>query len=189
MTSSKPEANRAESKAAYALSDVPKLVAPDVWVVDGAPLRTKGLPLPVRMTVMRLANGDLLLHSPLAFDAHLRRALERLGPVRHLIAPNSAHWLFLRGWQQDCPKALIWAAPGLRNRAQVKGAGLRLDHDLGPTPPAAWAGEIEQVVVPGGFGFAEVAFFHRPSRTLVLTDLVLNLEPAKLPPSHGRWRA
>lgn len=36
-------------------------------------------------------------------------------------------------------------------------------------------------MVPGGLGFREVAFFHKRSRTLVLTDLVLNLEPAKMP--------
>jgi len=36
-------------------------------------------------------------------------------------------------------------------------------------------------VVPGGAGFREVAFFHRPTRTLILTDLIQNLEPEKLP--------
>jgi hypothetical protein len=33
----------------------------------------------------------------------------------------------------------------------------------------------------GGAGFAEVAMFHRPSRTLLLTDLVVNIEARKLP--------
>ena len=34
--------------------------------------------------------------------------------------------------------------------------------------------------IPGGAGFREVAFLHRPTRTLILTDLVQNLEPEKL---------
>ena len=38
-------------------------------------------------------------------------------------------------------------------------------------------------MVQGGFGFTEVALFHRPSRTLLLSDLVLNLEVPRLP----RW--
>jgi hypothetical protein len=38
-------------------------------------------------------------------------------------------------------------------------------------------------VVPGGAGFREVDFFHKPSRTLVLTDLVVNLEGDKMPAS------
>ena len=39
---------------------------------------------------------------------------------------------------------------------------------------------LEQINVPGGFGVNEVAFFHRQSRTLILTDLVENFEPQKL---------
>ena len=47
--------------------------------------------------------------------------------------------------------------------------------------PPEWAQDIEQAVIPGTAGFQEVTFFHRPSRTLVLTDLVVNLEAGKLP--------
>jgi hypothetical protein len=184
MASSRPEPTAAPTgaEAGYPPLDTPKPVAEGVWVVDGAPMRVLGVPLPVRMAVLRLGGGDLLLHSPVRYDEGLRRALERLGRVRHLVAPNSAHWMFLPDWQRNCPDALVWAAPGLRGRAQVKRSGLRVDHDLGEVPPAAWAGEVEQAVVPGGLGFAEVALFHRASGTLLLTDLVLNLEPAKLPP-------
>ena len=49
-------------------------------------------------------------------------------------------------------------------------------------PPDAWGGVVDLVTVPGGLGFTEVAFFHRPSATLVLTDLVQNFEPLRLPP-------
>ena len=160
---------------------MPKRVAEGVWIVDSGPLRVLGLPVPVRMTVFRLRSGDLLLHSPTRYDAALRDELERLGRVRHLVAPNSAHWTFLRDWQQACPEAVTWAAPGLRDRAQVRRSGVRLDHDLGEAPPAEWAGEVAQAIVPGGVGFREVALLHRETRTLVLTDLVLNLEPDKLP--------
>ncbi len=40
---------------------------------------------------------------------------------------------------------------------------------------------MDQAVVPGAGGFREVAFQHRASGTLLLTDLIANLEPAKLP--------
>ena len=36
-------------------------------------------------------------------------------------------------------------------------------------------------MVEGGFGFHVAVLFHRPSRTLVLTDLVVNLEPERVP--------
>jgi hypothetical protein len=59
---------------------------------------------------------------------------------------------------------------------------VKLDRDI--TPDATgWPQEIVPVVVPGTGGFAEVALFHKPSHTLVLVDLIQNLELDKLPPS------
>jgi Domain of unknown function (DUF4336) len=78
---------------------------------------------------------------------------------------------------------VTWAAPGLRERAQVRRSGVRLDHDLADTPPPDWAAEIEQAVIRGGAGFTEIALFHKPTRTLLLTDLVVNLEAGKVPVS------
>lgn len=167
---------------AYPPLDAPKPVAENLWIVDSGPIKAMGfLPLPIRMTVIRLTDGALLLHSPTPFRFPLKGELDALGRVEHLLAPNSAHWTFVREWQSHLPDAVTWAAPGLRDRAPVKASGVRLDRDLGSQAPDIWANEIEHVVVPGGGGFAEVALFHKPTRSLVLTDLVLNLEAAKLP--------
>jgi hypothetical protein len=165
----------------YPPLDTPKPVAEGVHVVDSEMQTGIGLVLPVRMTVIQLRDGSLLLHSPTRFTESLRREVEALGRVRHLVAPNVAHWVYLKAWQEAFPTATTWAAPGLRERSQVRKSGVRLDHDLGDTAPAAWGDEIETVVVPGGLGFREVALFHRTTRTLLLTDLVLNLEERSLP--------
>jgi hypothetical protein len=167
--------------ATYPPLDVLKPVAENVWIVDSGPQHAMGLTLPVRMTVIRLENGEVWLHSPTRFNGELRRTIETLGPIRHIVAPNIAHWTHLKDWQSSCPSAVTSAAPGLRQRAQVRKEGLRLDRDLTEEPPEAWAGEIEQTIIPGGAGFREVAFFHRSTRTLILTDLIQNLEREKLP--------
>ena len=170
-----------KADVSYPPLDVPKPIAKNFWNVDSGPLRVMGLiPLPVRMTIIRLADGGLLLHSPTRFDFDLARELEKIGPIRHLVAPNSAHWMFVKAWQKHVPDAITWAAPGLRNRAQVKRSGVRLDRDLGGAS-ADWSSELEQIQVPGMGGFREVCLFHRESRTLILTDLVQNLEGRKLP--------
>jgi Domain of unknown function (DUF4336) len=157
-------------------------VADGVWVVDGAPIRpAPGLVLPVRMTVIRLASGALWLHSPVRHSPGLAQALARLGPVRHLVAPNVAHWSFVSGWQRHHPGAASWAAPGLGRRWPVRLRGLRIDRELGPRAPADWADEMEQAVVAGAGGYREIAFLHRASGTLILTDLIANLEAEKLP--------
>lgn len=168
-------------QAGYPPLDTPKPVAPDVFVVDSVLPGVLGLMLPVRMTVIRLRGGDLLLHSPTRFSASLKDELGTLGRIRHLVAPNIAHWTFLDAWQRACPDATTWAAPGLRERSQVRRSGVRLDHDLADAAPPEWGNDIELMTVPGGLGFREVALFHRPARTLVLTDLVLNLEARTLP--------
>jgi hypothetical protein len=169
-----------EQDVTYPPLDVLKPVAENLWIVDSGPQEAMGLSLPVRMTVIRLGNGDVWLHSPTRYNAELRREIETLGPIRHLVAPSIAHWTHLKGWQGGCPAAKTSAAPNLRTRPQVRKAGIRLDRDLTGSPPDDWGGEIEHIVIPGGAGFREVAFFHRPTRTLILTDLIQNLEPEKL---------
>ncbi|MDF2972150.1 MAG: hypothetical protein K0R61_2600 [Microvirga sp.] len=169
-----------EQDVTYPPLDVLKPVAENLWIVDSGPQEAMGLSLPVRMTVIRLSNGDVWLHSPTRYNAELRREIETLGPIRHLVAPSIAHWTHLKGWQGGCPAAKTSAAPNLRTRPQVRKAGIRLDRDLTGSPPDDWGGEIEHIVIPGGAGFREVAFFHRPTRTLILTDLIQNLEPEKL---------
>jgi hypothetical protein len=167
--------------ATYPPLDVLKPVVEGVWIVDSGPLRVIGMPLPVRMTVIRLGNGDLWLHSPTRYDGNLRAELERHGRIRHLVASNQAHWMFVQDWQQHVPDAVTWAAPGLRDRAQVKKSGIRLDKDLGHIPPPDWSADLDQIIVPGGAGFREVDFFHKASRTLMLTDLIVNMEADKMP--------
>ncbi|MBM1173134.1 DUF4336 domain-containing protein [Microvirga arabica] len=171
----------ASEDVTYPPLDVLKPVAENLWIVDSGPQEAMGLSLPVRMTVIRFGNGDVWLHSPTRYNPELRREIETLGPIRHLVAPNIAHWTHLKGWQGGCPAAKTSAAPNLRQRPQVRQAGIRFDRDLTDSPPEDWGGEIEQAVISGGAGFREVAFLHRPTRTLILTDLIQNLEPEKLP--------
>jgi hypothetical protein len=166
--------------APYPPLDVLKLVHRDVWVVDSGPIKVWGLKLPVRMTVLRLSGGDLWLHSPTRPTNELRIQLEAEGRIRHLVAPDIAHWSFLPEWQQTYPGAVVWATPGLLERKQVRTSGLRIDRVLPEVPPPEWAGELDQVTILG-IGFSEVDFFHRSSRTLIMTDLVQNLETSLLP--------
>jgi hypothetical protein len=168
------------TRTVYEPLDTPKPVASDIWIVDSGPLRVAGMPLPVRMTVIRLKGGELILHSPTQFSFALKEKLEDLGAIAHLVAPNTAHWSFMREWQEHFPKAQCWAVPGLGERPAVQKSGLRIDQVFADGAPADWSEEVEIVLVRGK-GLVEAELFHRPSRTLVLTDLIVNLEPDRLP--------
>jgi Domain of unknown function (DUF4336) len=170
-----------QESVTYQPLDTPRPVADDVFIVESALSGVVGQFLPARMTVIRLPNGDLLLHSPTRYSDALKRQLEGFGRIAHLVAPNSVHWMYMADWQLACPHATTWGVPGLRQRRQVRRSGLLLDFDLSEAAPPEWSDTVDLVMVPGGLGFREAALFHRPSRTLVLTDLVLNLEPPKVP--------
>jgi hypothetical protein len=158
-----------------------KPVAPDIWLADGPVIRFYGLPFPTRMVVVRLADGGLFVPSPIAPGGALLDEVRALGPVRHLIAPNWIHYAWIADWQAAFPMARAWAAPGVVARAASRGVSLRFDHDLGPDAPPDWQGQIAQILVEGSPLHREVVFHHHASRTLIVTDLIENFEPAKVP--------
>ncbi|MEZ2126756.1 MULTISPECIES: DUF4336 domain-containing protein [unclassified Sinorhizobium] len=167
----------------YPPLDVLKPAGDGLWVVDSGPLHALGIiPLPVRMTVMRLESGGIILHSPTRYNGQLRGQIEQHGPISHLVAPNSAHWSFLKEWKDQVPQALAWAAPGLRARRPVRKSGIEWHDDLGLSSSALWSPDIEQIEVPGLGGFCEICFFHRRSDSLILTDLMQNLDNSTMSP-------
>jgi hypothetical protein len=137
------------------------------------------LPFTTRMTVIRLGNGDLFHHSPIAFDEKLASELRAMGRVRHLVSPNQFHYAHIGEWAKAFPDAVTWASPGARERARARHVDVTFARDLDPDPPEPWRGEIDQALVPGGI-FKEFIFMHRASKTLVLADTIMNLELDKI---------
>ncbi|WP_417210030.1 DUF4336 domain-containing protein [Antarctobacter sp.] len=141
----------------------------DLWTVEGAAIRgAGGFDFPTRMCLARLTDGSLWVHSPIALTAALTSEIARLGPVRHLVAPNDLHHRFLSDWAAAFPAAIVHAAPGVAQ----KSPGVVVDDVLTPDPPAIWADLFQQVIFDGNMITTEVVFFHQPSGTLIFTDLL-----------------
>jgi len=169
------------AETTYPPLNVLKPVAEGIWIVDSGPFRVAGLiPVPVRMTVVRLNSGAVWLHSPTQWSEGLQRDLENLGPIRHLIAPNPFHWGFIRDWSAHCPNARVAAAEGTKSRWLVRIKGPAIDTEIAGSPLPDWSDDFEQLIVRGRIVFREVVFMHRASRTAILTDLIANLDPHKL---------
>ncbi|MBX3505837.1 MAG: DUF4336 domain-containing protein [Parvibaculum sp.] len=146
-----------------------EIFGPEIWIADGpAVTGIAGFHFPTRMAVIRLADGGLFIWSPVALDPALKAEVEALGPVRHLVAPNSLHYMSLPEWQQAFPAAKTHAAPRLAETAPH----VAVDAELGDAPPAEWQGEIAQAVLRGNSITTEVVFFHANSGTAIFTDLL-----------------
>ena len=171
----------------YAPLDRLKPVAEDVWIVDGPEIgmRLAGitLPFPTRMTVIRLPSGSVWIHSPIAWNDELGAAVAALGPVRHLVAPNTLHYWYLPEWMAHFPDARSYGVSGLMKKARRP---LTIHETLGDDPPPSWEGVFEQCILTGR-SFTEADFLHRPSRTLIVTDLIENFEPARIRSRVLRW--
>ncbi|MGD1877820.1 MAG: DUF4336 domain-containing protein [Kiloniellaceae bacterium] len=157
-----------------------KPVAEDVWIVDGPAIRFGlGWPkvvFPTRMTVIRL-HGGLFIHSPVDLTAALGAEIAPLGVPRWSVAPNRIHYWWVPDWRAAYPDAAVYLAPRVREQAgaRIDFAAEDLDRDAG----YPWDDWIATLPVEGGY-MTEVVFFHRFTRTLILTDLIENFEPKKL---------
>lgn len=178
---------------------------PDVYTGD-RPFMWNDIDVSCRMTVIKLENGDLWIHSPVSLDAPLKKALEKLGTVKYVVSPNYEHLSFATQWANAYPDAFMWGCPGLSEKM----------------PEISWEGEIPEGIRPlswkrkgltcnqvnlencwnmkevqplhlnieinpatGKPFFNEVIFYHEPSRTLITTDLFWNYpQPDGVPNSH-----
>jgi Domain of unknown function (DUF4336) len=143
-------------------------LADELWCAS-SDHRFLGMHLGTRMTVIRLPDHKLWLHSPIAIDDGLRAELDALGEIAHVIAPNLYHHVYAGPWKQAYPAALLWGAEGLANKRK----DLPFDGTLGGVPDPAWAHVIEQTPLRGCM-LGEMIFFHRPSRSVVTADLLEN---------------
>jgi len=144
--------------------------ADGIWTV-AAPQSFYGFHLGTRMTVLRLPSGGLWLHSAIRIDAQLKAEIDALGPVQHIVAPNAYHHLYAGPAATLWPKAQVHAPRQLRK----KRPDLRVDAELSDTPDPSWGGALVPVPIAGNL-IHETVFVHRPTRTLINSDLVENFE-------------
>lgn len=138
-----------------------------VWVECG-PVSFLGLRLTATMTVLRLADGSLLLHSPLPLTDARRAEVCTLGRVTELYAPNTFHHLWLGDWIAAFPDARVHAPAELAS----KRPDLRIDrlHDREPSPIDG----VDEIPIRG-FRLRETVLVHRSSGSAVVADLVHNI--------------
>jgi hypothetical protein len=100
------------------------------------------------------------------------------------VGPNRLHSGWNADWHRAFPAAAVYLAPRTERQA-----GDRIDfphRTLAQPHGYPWDQSIATLAVTGGF-MTEVVFFHQPSRTLVLADLIENFELHKTESLLQRW--
>jgi hypothetical protein len=163
-------------------TDAPRQLDSDLWVIDGDWQNTS---LRRRMTIIRLEDGSLWLHSPIALQGSARSWLESLGSITWIIAPNSFHGSDL-GWYLDqYPESFgVGSDPALPSLSRKLTRNLLHASQL---PSLNWEHQIESLEIKGSRLLNETVFFHPTSKTLILTDLAFHLEDDRFQTAFEKW--
>ena len=148
-----------------------------LWIGEMRASRV-GFEFGARMTVIRLPDAGLWIHSPIALTAEWKAELDAIGPVRAVLSPSKMHYEHVPELAAAYPEARVFAVP---NSAAAVRKKCRVDGILTDTPDPLWSAVMEQAQVAGSRLYDEVVFLHRPTRTLILTDLCFNI------PESSSW--
>lgn len=167
-----------------------ELVKDTIWTFD----QLHGIlytVIPIRMTVVKLEAGGLLVYAPVAPTPECVRLVNELvaqhGDVKYILLPTSSgleHKVFVGPFARCFPNAQVFVAPHQwsfpfnlplswlgfpQGRTQV------LPEDSSQAP---FADEFDYATLDIDLGrgsFAEVALYHRRSRTLLVTDSIISI--------------
>jgi len=143
-------------------------IADALWLTEGEIVSFYGFPYPTRSVIARFDNGDLWVWSPVKPTDALRAHVDSLGRVAHLVSPNKIHHLYLAAWKAAYPDANLWGPESTIRRHPE----LQFREPLQDTAPLEWQPDIDQAWFRGSFAMDEIVFLHRPSRTVIVADLI-----------------
>lgn len=162
----------------YLLINELKQIDKNIWIVDGSEIKMSfkifKMPFTIRMTIVRLSNNNLWIHSPITYNK-----IKELGEIAYIVAPNKHHYSYILDWYNHYPQVQVYLAKGVRDKlnVEVKEQFILLESVAETT----WSKEIFFTPFKGSIAMEEVVFFHKESATLILTDLIENIEVNNLP--------
>lgn len=149
--------------------EIVRQLADDLWVVERGYIFLGQIDVGGRTSILRLFNGGLLVHAPLALTPVLKKCIDDIGIVSVVIAPNTEHVDFIGQWKTYYPNASYLGPPGcLSNLPHIPFTGeLARDSIVHPTLADS---QISQFFIASAPFFNETLFVHNPTRTLFCTD-------------------
>lgn len=142
------------------------------------PLCFWGLNLGRRVTLLQISGERLVVHSTGPFTEDHLRAMEQLGRPAFLIEATTMHDTFSRQGRDALPDAEFFIPEGFPKQAAGSAARPLCEIDK------VTSGEMQTVCLEGMRFLTEYACFHPASRTLILGDLLFNLEQSS---GYTKW--
>jgi len=127
------------------------------------PWRVLGIDFKRNVTLLRLADGRVAVHSTAPFTQQDVAAIRRFGEPSWLVEATLMHDTFAKEGRNALPNIPYLAPDGFVEATAVQTESLS-------APPREWDGEIDVLSIDG-VRMNEHALFHRRSRTLVVADL------------------
>ena len=169
-----------------------EVIKDTIWIFD----QLQGIfyvVVPIRMTVVKLEKGGLLVYAPVAPTGECIRLLNELiskhGNIKYIILPTISgieHKVFVGPFARRFPTAQVFVAPGQWSfpiNLPLSWLGLpgKRTHILPENSQEAPFAEDFDYAILGpidlGLGkFAEVAFFHKRSHTVLITDTIVSVQ-------------
>jgi len=170
-----------------------KEVVPDkIWTFDQK-FGILNVQVPIRMTVVKLKNGGLFVYNPVAATPEcvdmLKNLITKHGSIRHIVVGSVAleHKVYAGVLAQKFPQAEVWLAPGqysfpvnLPNPfLGFPSSRTKLVPQRTEDAPEDWKENFDFLTL-GPFrsrdgAFSESVFRHKESKTLIVTDTVLEV--------------
>jgi len=170
-----------------------KEIVPDsIWTFDQK-FGILNVQVPIRMAVVKLNGGGLFIYNPVAATPEcvdmLKELIKKHGPVKHIVVGSVAleHKAYAGVLAQKFPTADVWLAPGqysfpvnLPNPfLGYPSARTKIVPERFEDAPADWNENFDFLTL-GPFksrdgAFSETVFRHKASKTLIVTDTVLEV--------------
>jgi hypothetical protein len=153
-----------------------RALMPGVWEVTGS------LPFPLRrnMTVARLGDGSLLLHSVIALDEAGMAKLDALGTPSVMVVPHAGHRMDAPFYKARYPSLRVVAPAAVRAKVEEV---IKVDATVEQALPALGV-KLHEI---GGFSHGELGYELETEggKVLILSDALANDDnPA---PGVGGW--
>lgn len=127
-----------------------------------------------RATAIRLRDGRILLLNPIQLEPGVLSTLTSLGGV-DFVAADLGHHMYVKEYLEKWPNAKSIGVPGLEEKKKdINWSYIYEDWRTSPEDQYDFAQDIETVLFEGFITYC-VAWYHKPSKTLIQSDLLMNL--------------